>query len=75
MVVFAIVAIISGDVIFDDNDNDLLEAGINRLHERCSLECIWVTQAESCSLSNTATTYVSTFIMQAEFNCVSYMLF
>ena len=59
-----------GIVVFD---NELLEAGVTQ--EAQPLVQIWVTLAESGSLSNSTTTYVLIFIMHAEFNCVTYVLF
>ena len=61
-----------GVVVFD---NEPLEASVTRLHERRSLEPNWIKPAESGSLSNTTTTYLLIFIIHAEFNCVTYVLF
>ena len=56
-------------------DNEPLHAGVTQLHERRNLECNWVAPAESGSFLNTITTHVLTFIMHAEFICVTYVLF
>ena len=66
------IAIAYGVLVFD---NEPLEAGVTQLYERRRLECKCVIPAESASLSNTITTNVLTFIVHAEFICVTYMLF
>ena len=61
-----------GAVVFD---NEPLKDGVTQLHERGSLGCTGVTPAESGSLSNTTTTYVVTFMIHAEFNYITHVLF
>ena len=61
-----------GVVVFDD---ELPAAGATKLYERRRLDCNWITPASSGSLLNTPTTYVLIFIMYADLNCVTYVLF
>ena len=46
----------------------VIDYGFIKLHGKYSLKCIWITSAESGSLSNTTERCVIPFIMQAECN-------